>query len=285
VRTLSIEFPQVDFGLPSEARSGEVVLEGDAWRAPKCDLFAFDAKMGLFERRDGGVDLRVRTHDGIDVAFQVMTRFQRLAQRKNVASSDVVFERVLSRHKSLHATDKPLVRADFDHSIDVWQWVLRLAPTAGFAVQAAALFHDVERLASESERRVEHYAPDYQAFKDEHARRGAKLARDVLVECGVDAGAAAAVHDLVLEHERPAGAHRSEDAALLADADALSFFSLNSAGFFSYYGAEHTKKKIAYSLARMSARARACVPRLKLREEVAKLLEVSAREATAQVGS
>lgn len=33
--------------------------------------------------------------------------------------------------------------------------------------------------------------------------------------------------------------------------DALSFFSLNSTGFLHYYGVEHTRRKIAYTLARL----------------------------------
>ena len=47
------------------------------------------------------------------------------------------------------------------------------------------------------------------------------------------------------------------DAAVLADADALSFFSLNSPGFLSYYGPAHTRRKVAWTLARMRPAARA----------------------------
>ena len=42
------------------------------------------------------------------------------------------------------------------------------------------------------------------------------------------------------------------DLALLNDADALSFFSLNSWGFVAYHGDEHTRKKVTYTLERMS---------------------------------
>lgn len=63
--------------------------------------------------------------------------------------------RLLRRHRSLHPADKPLVRADYRHALDVWQWVLRLDPEAGGAVQIAALFHDVERIFTEAESRSE----------------------------------------------------------------------------------------------------------------------------------
>ena len=51
--------------------------------------------------------------------------------------------------------------------------------------QLAVLLHDIERLASEPDARVEHLAADYQAFKDAHARAGAQLARAVLLRAGV----------------------------------------------------------------------------------------------------
>src|SRR5205814_582070 len=84
------------------------------------------------------------------------------------------FDKVLARHCELHDMNKPLVAADFDHARDTWRWVLRLAPHASLAVQVAALFHDVERLASESEARIEHRAADYEAFKKAHAAAGAR---------------------------------------------------------------------------------------------------------------
>jgi hypothetical protein len=41
------------------------------------------------------------------------------------------------------------------------------------------------------------------------------------------------------------------------DADALSFFSLNSLGFLRYYGLPHTARKVDYTLGRMGPAARA----------------------------
>ena len=56
---------------------------------------------------------------------------------------------------------------------------------------------------------------------------------------------------------------------LLADADALSFLALNSAGYLRWFGPAQTERKVAWTLARMSSRARAWIPRLRLPPEVA----------------
>ncbi|HVI03622.1 MAG TPA: DUF4202 family protein, partial [Enhygromyxa sp.] len=164
-----------------------------------------------------------------------------------------------------HALSLPLVRADYDHALDTWQWLLRLTPDASLALQLAALLHDVERLRSEPERRVEQHAGDYQQFKDQHAARGAELAAALLREARLSDVVVRETSRLIAAHER-----RSDDRelALLNDADALSFCSLNSAGFADYYGPEHTQKKIAYSWNRLSARARGHLAHVRLRPDV-----------------
>lgn len=204
----------------------------------------------------------------------ILTRYQRLVERRNLASASAAFDRVLERHRALHDLDKALVRADFDHARDVWQWLVRLAPSASLAVQVAALFHDVERLTSEADRRVEHEAPDYDAFKAAHARAGAGLMRAALDGC-VDAATLDRAAELVARHEGgseppPADPRRAGDdeRQLLADADGLSFFSLNSPGFADYYGPEHTRKKVAWTLGRLSPRGRAHLHALALRDDV-----------------
>lgn len=197
----------------------------------------------------GAFGLRIEGH-GLDAAAvdAVLTRYQRFAALRNPASAEPVFDGVLACHRGLHDLSKPLVRADFDHALDTWQWLLRLAPCAGLAVQVAALFHDVERLASEADARIEHHASDYRAFKHAHARRGGEMTRAALAATGLDPAIIDRAADLVSGHEQPGG---QAERLLLNEADALSFFSLNSAGFVRYYGAEHTRRKIAYTLARL----------------------------------
>jgi hypothetical protein len=181
-------------------------------------------------------------------AGEVALRYQRLALRTNAASADPAFQAVLGRHRARHDTRLPLVRADLDHALDTWQWALRLDAGASAEVQLAALLHDVERLESEAVERVEHRAADYQAFKDAHARRGAEIVGELLEGGAWDVGR---VQDLVARHER---VDPEPERVLLADADALSFFAVNSAGYLAYFGPEATARKVAYTLGRSSAR-------------------------------
>ncbi|WP_437587416.1 DUF4202 family protein [Sorangium sp. So ce1000] len=267
---LSGEFPDVEIESGVSGPSGDAlhaVVDARAWRSSALDLWALDTGLHALDAR-GPFGLRL---EGLDragaarAAYEVLTRCQRFIRRRNLASATAVFARILGRHRELHDLDRPLVRADYDHAIDVWQWMLRLDPRAGVAVQAAALFHDVERLVSEADVRIEHRAPDYQAFKDEHARRGAELARAALDGVGLPPDVLERIGALVASHERPGN---DAELALLNDADALSFFSLNSAGFLDGYGPEHTRAKVAYTLRRLRPEARALLPRIRCRPEV-----------------
>ena len=159
--------------------------------------------------------------------------------------------------------------ADYDHAIDVWQWTLRLsAERPGLALQLAALFHDVERLdvggrAARGARRRR--LPGIQ--ERARAAAGPSWRR----RCSRRAASIAATRSRTsfeLIRGTRAAARRAGPRAtreLLADADALSFFSLNSSGFADYYGREHTLKKVRYSLGRMSAGAVRRVPGIRLR--------------------
>jgi hypothetical protein len=73
---------------------------------------------------------------------------------------------------------------------------------------------------------------------------------------------------------------------VLADADALSFFSLNSPGFADYYGAEHTRKKVRYTLGRMSSGAVRRLTSIRLRDDIRhELSEAARREAALGQGA
>jgi hypothetical protein len=220
----------------------------------------------------------------VSFACEVLTRCQRLMDRRNAASRGGLFDRALAEHRAMHDLSKPLVRADYNHALDVWQWTLRLEPKAGLAVQLAALFHDVERLVSEADRRIEQHAADYQTFKDDHALRGAWMADEALARAGVDELTRQRVSRLIAEHERPAreGDPDAEEIALLNDADALSFFSLNSAGYLDYYGPEQTRRKVAYTLRRLRPEARRRLAGIRLRPEVSAALAREAGTAAAR---
>ncbi len=232
------------------------------WR--EGDLLAHDRRVHLAESQGPFVLLA-------DAAIfnQVHMRYQRLAPVRNDHSAGAEFAAVLKAHQQLHDLRKPLVRADYDHAVDTWQWVLRLSCDASLALQVAALFHDIERLQSEPDRRVEQHATDYQAFKTAHAQNGATMMATALHPTGLRPEIASRAMQLVARHE-----HTSNDSelALLNDADALSFFALNSWGFFLYFGAEHTRKKVAYTIARMRPAAQALLTTMRLHSFVTECL-------------
>jgi hypothetical protein len=232
------------------------VIPRESWIAG--DLLAADRVVHAAEDQ-GAVELRTEE----DLWEEVALRYQRLMPVANAASATPAFLAVLRAHRALHDLQQPLVRADHDHARDTWQWALRLDPMASVEVQLAALLHDVERLESEPATRVEHLAADYQRFKDAHARRGAELAGELVAGGPWDAGRVVA---LIERHERvdPSDGER----VLLADADGLSFFALNSAGYLAWFGPEQTARKVAWTLRRMSPRARRWLARIRLPAEV-----------------
>lgn len=263
---LAAEFPSVFFRFDD---AGPPDLQASEWNRPDFDTWSFDCRID--ELASDSFTLRIdddAARPGF--ALEVMNRCQRHVGRRNRHSQGQLFTRVLRRHRALHDLDKPLVRADYNHALDVWQWLLRLEPDAPLSLQLAALFHDVERLASEADARVEHLAADYQAFKDAHARAGAAMTDAVLAEVGVAASVRADVAALIAAHER-----KSDDAAVavLNDADALSFFSLNSSGYADYFGPEQTRKKVAYTLNRLRPAARARLSSVRLRPDVRAMVE------------
>jgi hypothetical protein len=265
-RGLCAPAPETDC-VPIGGVVSQAQIDADAWLSPDASLLAFDRLVHTAEdqARMLGSPLRVVVEGAgeslTEAALGVATRYQRLWPQRNEASRQAVFDAVLRTHRGLHDCAKPLVRADFEHAVDVWQWVLRLCPEASAAVQIAALFHDIERLVAEPDVRVEQHAADYLQFKLRHAARGAELMASSLARvCPAPLVARAA--ELVHRHEQP-----QDDAELrvLNDADALSFFALNSAGFLSYFGPEHSAKKVAYTVRRISsARARTLLGTLRL---------------------
>lgn len=279
--TLAREFPTVGFqAAPGALQNGVPFLPVPVveWESQNFNFYEMDGRLDALAERDFGpfaVDVLGEPRELPRAMGEVLTRCQRWMDRRNEASRGRLFDRALIRHRDAHDLAKPLVRADYDHALDTWQWTLRLDPDASLAAQLAALFHDVERLASEADARVEHHAADYQAFKDDHAERGAELAAALLAWVGVDAETRERAARLIAAHERlPApGDPDAAELSLLNDADALSFFSLNSPGYLDYFGPEATRRKVAYTLRRLRPEARRHLDGLRLRPAVATELE------------
>lgn len=235
------------------------------------DPLAWDARVHELES-DSVFELGVRLSSPaleLEAFDALLRRYQRLLPLPaHVPSPELA--RVLALHRSLHDLTLPLVRADYDHALDTWRWLLWLAPRADLALQCAALFHDVERLESEPLQRTEHLAPDYVSFKRAHARRGAELVGAHLSTLGLPADDLREIQRLVSHHERPDADPRLQ---LLNDADGLSFFSLNGYGYLRYFGPAVTRDKIRYTSARLSPRTRVLVRALPLHPRVRELLD------------
>jgi hypothetical protein len=268
---LGAEFPSIYVRYTDEPAQPH--LRASDWEHSGFDTWAFDVSIDALARAP--FTLRIADDTARDAfPLEVLNRCQRHIDRRNRHSHGQLFTRVLRKHRSLHDLDKPLVRADYNHALDTWQWLLRLDGEASLPAQLAALFHDIERLASESDARVEHLAGDYQSFKDAHASKGAEMTLAVLAEAGVGESVRERVAQLVAKHERQSG---DPEIALLNDADALSFFSLNSPGYANYFGPEQTRRKVADTWNRMRDGARRKLASVRLTTEIRTMLN----EATA----
>jgi hypothetical protein len=282
---VAAEFPTVSIDHHGDEGRAAVTVHANAWRDGVISLQELDFRVNELAAQ-GPVTIGVIGSHLAQVALEVLTRCQRWVGRRNRHSTPAVFDRVLSAHRALHDLSKPLVRADHDHALDVWQWMLRLEDEASMAAQIAALFHDIERLITEADARVEHQVADYDAFKRKHAAHGARMTSEVLATIDLDAETCEQAELLVALHDdvqrrvqmRMAGPTgrpevMARELELLDDADGLSFFSLNSTGFFDYYGPAHTRQKIAWTLMRLSPRGRARLGEVKLRPDVARLVQ------------
>ena len=231
----------------------EHALTTQEWRSEAFDFWAFDRMVDDLHTHDRALNVVADASEVAKVRREILIRTQRLAGKRNAHSTAEWFTRVLDEHRRIHDLDKPLVRADYDHALDTWQWALRLDPDASAALQLAALCHDVERLTSEADVRIEHLFLDYQAFKDAHALAGARLAGALFDRAGVPMTIADDACALIAVHERAGGL---PNLRAINDADALSFFSLNSPGYLTYFGATQTTRKVSYTYHRMTAEAR-----------------------------
>jgi hypothetical protein len=261
--TIAAEFPTIKIELGHAIRVDDAVIDADAWRTSKTfepfdEAVARSRGDGLMVRGDRRVEL---------VAVEALTRYQRFIERKNGSSRTPIFGTVLRAHRALHDVTKPLVEVDLDHTLDTWQWMLRIDATASITAQLAALLHDVERLESEPDVRIEHHAADYQAFEDAHASRGGAWAFELLQAAGVAPVIAERVREIVTRRGR------DPEIDLLNDADALSFMSLNSSAYLDHFGPEETRRKLVYTLGRMGDRARKKLAHVRLRPDVRALYQ------------
>jgi hypothetical protein len=219
---LVAEHPSVAVVRTPHPGASDPIIDANAWMS----LARFD-EFDAAVLRSSSTALSVcgSAVDVAQVAVQALTRWQRFVSRRNPASHSLKFNAALRAHAELHDVTKAHVRASHDHAVDTWQWMLRLLPEASCAVQLAALFRDVDRMEREG----------------------------FLARAGIDDSTALRVREIVTHHERR---EHDPEADLLNDSDGLSFFSLESSDYADHFGPEQTRKKVAYTFARLSGVAR-----------------------------
>jgi hypothetical protein len=256
-----------------------LTLSATAWASDDFDLLALDELIWHRLSRRGRCELHV-VDDQLDpaglaeVAWQVATRFQRFERATNPASGTPFFRQILEAHARLFTRRRALMAADHDHALDTWRWLLRLEPCAGLSLQLAALFHDIERLASDADRQDEQSAADYLAYKRAHAAAGGRMAASILESLRTPPAVVARTRALITRHEdtRFEGDGLDADASLLASADALSFFSLCAPAFARQFGPDLAARKVAHSLVRLGQAGRELLARLKVTRAVGKMI-------------
>lgn len=272
LRSLERDFPTVTI----ERGNGTigVVVDDYVWRGA-FDLGSLDDKI---ERAGPQCSITVRGRDAVQIAAEVLSRYQRFVRRRNDASSSAAFESVLRWHAGLFDVSSELGRSELAHALDTWQWTLRLHPEVGLAVQLAALFHDVPRLldgdARDTRERLEHRALVPPGTKDVRPGKGADRVLAALTDAGIPVDVAEHVQAILNGDARLAS---EGDFLLLNDADALSFLSLGSSAYVDYFGVAQTRRKVAYTLARLGPHAKKKLDTIRLRPDVERLLhEVAA---------
>jgi len=154
------------------------------------------------------------------------------------------------------------VPEDPRHADNTLEWLLRLEPNAGEALQLAALAHDIDRAIEKIKVRRADF-DDYDVFKAAHARHGVELLRPILTACGVARDIVDEACRLVEVHE--VGGDPSSD--LLKDADSISYFDVNLPLYYQREGWAETKRRSLWGYRRLSSRAGKIVENIGYEEE------------------
>ncbi|HVU50097.1 MAG TPA: hypothetical protein VHL80_05395 [Polyangia bacterium] len=252
------------------------------WAGDEYDLLALDDEVWRCIGRRGRCELRL-VDDGADLdrlaesALQLALRFQRFDSSTNPASATPFFQQILAAHEAMFDRRLPLVAAEHDHALDTWRWVLRLEPHASLSLQLAALLHDAG--ASPMIRGPD----DDLASRRAEAEASARAVVGMLESLSTPPPLVERTRVLIAAHEGTASSEpREPAAALLANADALSFFSLGAAGFARHFGLARTARAVAHGLRRLDVEGHSWLARLKLPRTIrALVLEALAEESAA----
>jgi len=168
-------------------------------------------------------------------------------------------------HEILRILSNSPVPEDYDHALNVLEWVRRLQPDSGAALQLAALGHDLERALPN--RKVWRREFDtYDSFKRAHAENSAVIMRELLAKYPLDKDIVARVCYLIRYHEF--GKDDDPELVVLKDADSLSFFEINLPHYFRREGERETFSRMQWGFRRLSERARRYLQSMKYEEEI-----------------
>jgi hypothetical protein len=262
-----------------------VLITCEEWLDPAADLLQFDERLQAAEKRTQPGNSFLLSVSGPrtilrEVSKQVFTRYQRLFQRRNRHSRSNLFTSVLARHRELQRLAPPAHSAEFDHALDIWQWVLRLHPEASDALQVAALFHHIASPADGGDLHSE----DTTEARRTIQRPGWEANVEMLGRC---------LAELQLPREpveRAARLISGQDPAddgeldILANARALSFLAVNSSAFLRRYGVDRAASKVGIMVRRMNEQVRGLLPGIRLDPRVHELVLEALRDGGGRQG-
>jgi len=161
------------------------------------------------------------------------------------------------------------------HAENTLEWLLKLDEHADQSLQIASLGHDIDRAVAERKIHRSDY-DSYDSFKAAHGVNGAKILREILVQCGMEKSVNDEVCRLVGLHES-GGDPRSD---LLKDADGISFFDVNLPLYFKRETRKETMRRCIWGYRRLSKRAKAIARTVKYKnKELKDLLKEAIKKA------
>lgn len=167
------------------------------------------------------------------------------------------------------------VAEDPTHAENTVVWLLRLKPDADEALQLAAFGHDIERALEGRKVKRDSFAT-FDDFKRAHAFNSARIVAEIMENCQMEKPLIRDVFDLISQHET-GGSKRAD---ILKNADALSFFDVNLASYFSRNTRDEVLSRCVWGYQRLAPHLRRLLAAMKYesRDVEALLREVMAQE-------
>ena len=181
-------------------------------------------------------------------------------------------DRVIQRIEEI--VGKSSIPEDPVHSRNTLEWLLKFKPDADVALRIAARGHDIERAFEYRKVKRRDYV-DYDAFKEAHAEKSAKVLAGIMKEFNIHGELIDDVVSLIRRHET-GGDPRAD---LLKYADSVSFFQVNLPLFYARNGVEETRVRCRWGLKRLSSEMETVVKEFEYEDkELSVLLENSIAE-------